>query len=933
MTPDFQDTIGYSQGSREEMRAASESLTVVDIPGYQLARELGRGTFGVVWEATRLQTGQQVAIKVVRGDQGLNWQYLQRELDFLRELEDHPYTLTVLDAELQHDPPYIVTPLVDGGSLDSVGKERERDLVLVRRWIEQLAEALQFVHDKGVIHCDLKPSNVFVSSSDDIRLGDFGQCRPAMGTEAAWGTLGFMAPEQCVEPETKISPTVRWDVYGFGATSYWLLTGRIPRLNEKNFDGDLTGYRKALTNSPLQPICELNPKVNKNLAAIVEACLVLAPEKRTQSMANVAEDLQRWRKGVPLLCRRPWSVPYLLGVALRHPMIQLGLLFFLFLIGLGVFGWRRQQERSFEFHVTAGLHAEESGRVTEAYLHWARALDYRRQDKTTRARLELMPLTRVFPHEGPVNQLLFLPNKQQLATASGDNQVQLWQSATGQLVRTYDLGSPVGQLAYSPQTGLLASGSWDGSVRLLNPESSEPVQSFSHGEMVEILALEFSHDGQSLVSADFNGVLKIWRGDGQVGPTPEQSPEQEYFNPVVATHPSEPLFAAIWDPGGARLWSLQDGKVRSPILRHQGEINAMAFSPDGKVLATASDDLTCRLWEVSSGRLLATLPHQSRIYTIAFNSRGLLATGTEEGDVLIWDPQEPAEARFVFRHRQPVRSLDFSSDGHYLGVGTGERYYLLSGTLANGAAQVWDATTGQSVAGPWPHIGPVVDVEFEPEDQHLATASGSDRHTSALHPGTVRLWNLGLPRTSGGTAKPQSRSEDPPKRPDGEPYSHGDLPLLEYLNSPDGAQLASVAADFSLRLWNLENGEEEIPQIIFVPPSLAPPEAKVRLSFSSDGRWIATGSNVLNGYQVQIWEARSGAPVSPALACPVPVEGLEFSSDDALLKVSGQGQTYAWELLPEEDDRALKASTGSRLQALLSPSGKVLGTHVMNRHD
>ena len=109
------DTIGVSESTSEYLRKASKTLSALEITGYSLERELGRGCFGTVWQAVREKTGQQVAIKVVDYSQDLDWEYFRRELDFLREIEDHPHTLTILDAQLDHDPPYIVMPLATGG--------------------------------------------------------------------------------------------------------------------------------------------------------------------------------------------------------------------------------------------------------------------------------------------------------------------------------------------------------------------------------------------------------------------------------------------------------------------------------------------------------------------------------------------------------------------------------------------------------------------------------------------------------------------------------------------------------------------------------------------------------------------------------------------------------------------------------------------------
>lgn len=942
MNDEFPDTIGYSQGSREEMRAASETLAVVEIPGYQLKKELGRGTFGVVWEAIRLQTGQLVAVKVVRGERKLDWRYLERELDFLRELEDHPYTLTVLDAELDHDPPYIVTPLVDGGSLDSVGADRERDLGLVRRWVEQLAEALEFIHDKGVIHCDLKPSNIFVSSSDDIRLGDFGQCRQATGSEAAWGTIGFMAPEQYAEHDGKLSPSARWDVYGFGATSYWLLTGKIPRFTDSGeTHADLSDYQGQIISTPLTPIREHNESVNPNLAAVVEACLKIDPELRTQSMGAVREDLRRWKEGLPMQCRRPWTLSYLIGVAVRRPAIQATILFLLFLIGLGVVGWKRNQERIFDFHVTAGLHAEEAGRLDEAYLHWLEALSYNPDHRTTRARLKFMPVQQVFPQSGAVTSLLFLDSGASLVTGATAG-ASVWGLDDGDLSFRFAKNTPVTKIVTAPDQRLLATVAGDEFARVFERGSSTPLFGVSHpgrGNLIDVL---FSQDGSRLVTADWDGGIKVWSTkDGEPLPL-INGPKKEGDLQLLAIHPSKPLLAGIWTQNesgfSVRFWDLDSGEVLPPVMLHSSEPNDLEFDPAGEFLATASDDPWVRLWSTKTGEQIASLAHDSRVNKVAFNSQGLIATGAEDGQVKIWAPGEwdamaPSNAVLTFDHRQPIRSLDFSPDGRYLAVGTGERDTLKSTTATNGAIQVWDAVSGLPVAGPWPEHGPVEQVLFHPDGKQLATASGTDRHESALWKGNARLWDLEIPQPNGGhPARPIFIAKDQLELSldNGTTINHDGLPLLACAISLDGQIVATAATNKSVRLWSAENGDPTISPIWLDGD---PGTDIVVLAFDTTGDWFATAAQVKGGSIVQVRETATGNPVSRALASPIVVTSLEFSADDRSLVVGGEEGTYSWSIQSELTDKELQVLVPRRLRARLGPHGAVVGEDVTNRHD
>ena len=310
------------QSGEERERASSLSENLPRLTGYQLGKLLGTGSFGSVYAAFQERTGQNVAVKFLRREV-VNWRYFQQELQQLSRLAEHPGVVTLLDADLDHNPPYYVMPLLSAGSLEG----KQPDLMQLVEWLGQIARALDFMHGKGVLHCDLKPSNVLVDEEGRTRLVDFGQARALEDSASSFGTLGYMPPEQA---RGEAQPDVRWDVYGFGATAYRLLTGQCPRFSAADRTS-LTGtedvqrrlqmYREIVLGRELTPVRALNPKVDEDLAQIVEHCLQLNPEQRIPSLAAVVEDLDRRRWREPLLCRRPWNLRYRLNRLLARPIM------------------------------------------------------------------------------------------------------------------------------------------------------------------------------------------------------------------------------------------------------------------------------------------------------------------------------------------------------------------------------------------------------------------------------------------------------------------------------------------------------------------------------------------------------------------------------------------------------------------------------------
>ncbi|MCA9778432.1 MAG: serine/threonine protein kinase [Candidatus Eremiobacteraeota bacterium] len=290
-----------------------------ELPGLELQNRLGAGTFGEVWAGVQERTGQKVAVKIFTHPSGLDWEYLKKEVGRLRDVAEHPNIVTLLDADLNHNPAYLVMPILSGGSLSEKVKDGPIEPETAIPWIRQIADALHFIHQKGILHCDLKPGNVLLDAEGRARIVDFGQALDRGAPQSSFGTLGFMAPEQA-SLEDDVEPSTSWDVYALGATAYNLLTGQIPRvplasrnqmLSFTDASDRIRFYQATLSSVPLQRIREINPEIDPELAAIIEACLEMNPDQRPESASEVSEDLARYDKKLPLLLKRPWGRKYL----------------------------------------------------------------------------------------------------------------------------------------------------------------------------------------------------------------------------------------------------------------------------------------------------------------------------------------------------------------------------------------------------------------------------------------------------------------------------------------------------------------------------------------------------------------------------------------------------------------------------------------------
>lgn len=291
------------QGPRELRQSADlsahRSEPPLKPPGYELRKFLGAGTYGEVWVGVDCNTGRQVAIKFFHQRANVDLASLAREVEKLVFLSTDRYVVQLLDVGWNSDPPFYVMDYIEHGSLEDLLRHEEQlPVATAYELFHEIAVGLTHLHNRGVLHCDLKPANVLLDEDHKPRLADFGQARLAHEASPALGTLFYMAPEQA---DLNALADARWDVYALGAIMYCMLSGEPPYRNPESIsevesttdlEDRLSVYRQSLQRAARPQAHRQVSGVDRSLADIVDRCLAIDPKERFQSPGEVLEALR-----------------------------------------------------------------------------------------------------------------------------------------------------------------------------------------------------------------------------------------------------------------------------------------------------------------------------------------------------------------------------------------------------------------------------------------------------------------------------------------------------------------------------------------------------------------------------------------------------------------------------------------------------------------
>jgi eukaryotic-like serine/threonine-protein kinase len=270
---------------------------------YEVIEEIARGGMGVVYKARQKPVKRLVALKMILTGQMASDQERAR---FLREAElaanlDHPNIVPIYEVSEFQGCPFFSMKLIEGQSLSRLIKQKAQEKSAFEpkaaaQLTATVARAVHFAHERGFLHCDLKPSNILLERDGRPYVTDFGLAKRASEDSslslsgAILGTPSYMAPEQASGSRKGLSPAT--DVYGLGAILYELLTGVPPFRNPTVMETVV----EVLERDPLPPR-ELRPEIPRELETICLKCLEKDPAQRYPSAEALAEELERHIQG------------------------------------------------------------------------------------------------------------------------------------------------------------------------------------------------------------------------------------------------------------------------------------------------------------------------------------------------------------------------------------------------------------------------------------------------------------------------------------------------------------------------------------------------------------------------------------------------------------------------------------------------------------
>jgi eukaryotic-like serine/threonine-protein kinase len=881
---------------------------------YRILEEIGRGGMGVVYKAEQVSLNRNVALKVLPAHMNF---FDQAVLKFRREAEaggrqSHPGIVAVHAVGECGGAHFIAQELVEGGYTLEDWLERHRGeggLPMgysreVAKLVSKVADALSHAHTSGVIHRDVKPSNILLTPEGVPKISDFGLAKvedaltlSRSGSFA--GTPYYMSPEQAGSSRKGIDH--RTDIFSLGVTLYEMLTLVKP------FEGETSHevLKKILLQEPRNPR-RVNVRVPHDLEVICLKALEKDPQHRYDTMSDFLADIDRFLAG-EVIHAQPAGVLTRTGKWIkRNPTLSVSIcasIGALIVSGFLYFQWRiaeTEKARSEAFRLV-----NESTTVLPTNPGLALLLAIEGADRLTGnlannaliAALAACREKKTIFHDDCVRFAALSPMGDRIVTACEGGSAWIWDAESGEKTASLEGHSLSVNIAlFSPGGGeRVLTASRDETARIWDATTGEVLLCFEkHKDDVRHAA--FDPTGRRVVTASADMTARVW--EAATGEEISVLMGHAWAVNTAVFHPEDNgKVLTSSEDGTVRIWDVESGES-CIVFDHRSAVLSADFSPDGKEVITVSEDHVVRVWNVLTGDDLVLLTPEDKTLFAAFSPDGRrVVSAHQDKRIQIWDV---SVSKAVALAKKQMKRM---------------------GPLEDESTIVWQDLIKRRQIELLGHVEIVNSVVFSKNGDQAITASND---------GTVRIWNT---------------------RPEPVPISlAGSRERAHFAFTSDGQKVATVSEDRKkIRVWNTCTGEElfqfEDPApelwirfILFTPrgerlvagfqkncariwnlstgESVRGPNHDgdlYNISFSSDGKKGISASGAFGGETVKIWEVSTGKDLLN-LAHERGVQTAMFSLDgERVVTGSDDGASYIWD-----------SETGDRLKVLKGDEGKIV---------